>query len=422
MLDPRDTSRFHPRSEGHLSALFALFVVATGCPGGGEDSPTSATAGDDPDTTSTSLTASGGGPDDTDVDPSDTDDSMSTDDPSTGELPPECGDGNLDPDEECDLGDNNSDDAPCTSACTLSTCGDGLVQAGAEECDLGDDNSDDGLCTTACSLAKCGDGLVHTDAEECDLGLANSDDGACTLDCTEARCGDEKVQEGFEECDLGDDPEDDPEVNDDDAYGGCTTQCTPGPRCGDGEVQAEEECDDGELPDLAICSKECTVLSRVIFVSSELYLGDLGGVAGADTKCKALAATAGLLRPEKFRAWLSDDQTSPSAWILDTEKRYQLPSGTVVADSWAKLTSGSLKTTISQTEMAVMLTEGALKSVWTGTLTDGSVASKTCAAWTSDDSGNGGTIGFTTHSDKNWTNIADQKCTGYGRIYCVEAW
>ncbi len=41
---------------------------------------------------------------------------------------------------------------------------------------------------------------------------------------------------------------------------------TPGARCGDGEVQAEEERDDGEMPDLAKCSKECAVLSRVIFL------------------------------------------------------------------------------------------------------------------------------------------------------------
>lgn len=422
MLDPRDLSRPHPRSASLLPLLFGLVVTATGCPDGDSDSPTSATAGDDSDTSSTSLTASGGEPDGTGADPSETGVTMSTGASATGESLPECGDGNLDPDEECDLGDDNSDEGLCTTACTLPACGDGLVHAGVEECDDGPGNSDDGPCTTACTTAKCGDGLVHAGAEECDLGLENSDEGACTLDCTEARCGDEKVQEGVEECDLGDDPEDDPEVNDDDAYGGCTTQCTPGPRCGDGEVQAEEECDDGEMPDLAKCSKECTVLSRVIFVSSELYKGNLGGVVGADAKCKLLAATAGLLRPEKFRAWLSDGQSSPSGWTLSPKKRYQLPSGKIIANNWAHLASGSLVAPVNQMEDAEVLQEDALSAAWTGTLADGSPTAATCAGWSSDDSGAGGTVGFAVHSDHRWTKLFDQKCSGDARLYCVEVW
>jgi fibro-slime domain-containing protein len=57
-------------------------------------------------------------------------------------------------------------------------------------------------------------------------------------DCQD-RCGDGVVN-GSESCDNG--PE-----NADDAYGGCTTACTLGPYCGDGNVDAEfgEECDDG---------------------------------------------------------------------------------------------------------------------------------------------------------------------------------
>jgi len=35
-------------------------------------------------------------------------------------------------------------------------------------------------------------------------------------------------------------------MNDDTAYGGCTTKCKRGPRCGDGSPQMpQEECDDG---------------------------------------------------------------------------------------------------------------------------------------------------------------------------------
>lgn len=53
------------------------------------------------------------------------------------------------------------------------------------------------------------------------------------------RCGDGVIN-GTETCDNGKD-------NSDTAYGGCTTQCTTGPYCGDGTVDKEagEECDNG---------------------------------------------------------------------------------------------------------------------------------------------------------------------------------
>lgn len=51
-------------------------------------------------------------------------------------------------------------------------------------------------------------------------------------------CGD-GTQTPDESCDDG-------KMNDDDKYGGCTTECKRGPRCGDGTQQMpEEECDDG---------------------------------------------------------------------------------------------------------------------------------------------------------------------------------
>jgi fibro-slime domain-containing protein len=56
--------------------------------------------------------------------------------------------------------------------------------------------------------------------------------------CT-PRCGDGVVN-GNEVCDEG-------EKNSDTTYGGCTTECNRGPFCGDGKVDTafEEECDDG---------------------------------------------------------------------------------------------------------------------------------------------------------------------------------
>ena len=69
--------------------------------------------------------------------------------------------------------------------------------------------------------------------------------------CT-PRCGD-GVTTGAEECDCSDGTGTIPDScngqkNDDNVYGGCTTQCKYGPYCGDGHVDPEgnEVCDEGK--------------------------------------------------------------------------------------------------------------------------------------------------------------------------------
>ena len=397
-MRPRDNLGSPARlCRGLLVALVGL--AASACPNGDEDSPTSATDG--------AETSS-------DADPADTDGDPSASDGTTGDTDPS----------------SDTTGAPDTTATTADTssttadpaaCGDGQLDPG-EECDWGMGNSEEAGCTPDCELAKCGDGLVQLGVEECDDGLANDDSGACTLDCTKARCGDDKVYEGVEECDDGDTPtEEDPVINDDDAYGGCTTECKAGPHCGDGEVQAEEECDDGEEPDPAVCSDECTILSRVIFVSSTAYNGDLDGFDGDDL-CQALAGAADLPHADTFRAWLSGGDKSPLNWPVDTKKRYQLPTGTIVAADWSQLLSGMLVTAINQTEKKETLTREDTTSVWTGTLADGSQAPWTCNGWTNATSGLTGRKGLTQYNDARWTDFADQKCNVQARLYCVEVW
>lgn len=123
----------------------------------------------------------------------------------------------------------------CTTACPEpdAVCGDG-TQDESEECDEGDNNGDDKSCTVNCLKNVCGDGLVGP-GETCDDGSDNSDNGECLASCVPARCGDGEIQEGVEECD--------------DANGVETDDCLPGckrARCGDGVVGHDfEECDDG---------------------------------------------------------------------------------------------------------------------------------------------------------------------------------
>lgn len=95
-----------------------------------------------------------------------------------------CGNGNLDPGEECDDGDGH-DGNVCTNDCKIATCGDGIIQwqnnnGDAEECDDGNTNNNDG-CRNDCTLPYCGDGIVD-DGEQCDDGNANNNDD-CLSTC-----------------------------------------------------------------------------------------------------------------------------------------------------------------------------------------------------------------------------------------------
>jgi hypothetical protein len=116
---------------------------------------------------------------------------------------PVCGDMLVEGDEECDNGPANADDADCTAACKMASCGDALVNKNSEECDAGPDNADDAACTSTCKTAVCGDQLVQKDVEVCDDGVNDGEYGGCAVDCTAVapRCGDLNVDTGFEECD-----------------------------------------------------------------------------------------------------------------------------------------------------------------------------------------------------------------------------
>lgn len=119
-----------------------------------------------------------------------------------------CGDGDVDPGEQCDEGSGNSDTTPngCRSDCRFAYCGDGVIDQG-EQCDgrylndatcgdfspyykgSGDYNWEDKLaCTDSCKYdfsecRYCGDGIKQSPQEECDDGN-NLDDDGCNTDCT----------------------------------------------------------------------------------------------------------------------------------------------------------------------------------------------------------------------------------------------
>ncbi len=163
-----------------------------------------------------------------------------------------CGDGTADAGEECDDG-NDVDGDSCRNDCTVPeppTCGNDTLDGG-ETCDPpGSDPGAPGgsLCRVNCTY--CGDATAQA-GEDCDDGNTNDDD-ACANDCTlnqPPTCGNGSMDPG-ETCD--------PPGTDPLPVGGnlCRTSCT---YCGDGAVNADEVCDDGNDVDGDSCRNDCTL-------------------------------------------------------------------------------------------------------------------------------------------------------------------
>ena len=111
---------------------------------------------------------------------------------------------------------------------------------------------------TVCS-PQCGDGIVNGD-EQCDDGPNNSDTayGGCSTQCTIGPyCGDGKTDTDFgEQCDDG--------VNQS-TYNmptGCAPGCKTPPYCGDENVDSRfgEECDDGPKNGTGLCTDRCKLI------------------------------------------------------------------------------------------------------------------------------------------------------------------
>src|SRR3989344_4313337 len=86
-----------------------------------------------------------------------------------------------------------------------------------------------------------------------------------------------------------------------------------------------------------------------VFVTSTLYSGNLGGLAGADARCQERANVANL--GGTWKAWLSDTTTSAASRLEHSPNPYTLVNGRIIADNWEGLTgTGYLKSPIKINE------------------------------------------------------------------------
>lgn len=204
-----------------------------------------------------------------------------------------------------------------------------------------------------------------------------------------------------------------------------STATTTGQACGNGTVDEEEECDDMGTADGDGCSHACLKEFRRVFVTSELFTGDLNGVAGADTACQEAADKVGL--SGDFRAWLSSAESTPAQNFVKSSVPYRDIQNTVVADDWDALATGNLKAGIYLTEQGEIAISGPhpcvppddVVVVWSNTLAGGTLRSETesCNSWIGVGEGAVGRLGVL---DSSWTSACPVPCTTMAPLYCFQ--
>jgi hypothetical protein len=188
----------------------------------------------------------------------------------------------------------------------------------------------------------------------------------------------------------------------------------------------------------------CSVPAPVkhVFITSQTYDGWQVGTdasppsAYADSECQRLANNAQL--SGTYKAWLSDDSSSPSARFTQNAGPYVLVGGaTLVACGWSGL--GALVHPIDTMENGQKVTNSNAcsggtnmlgQSVWTGTTSSGARVNSgsgpqsgyaDCQNWTTNAGSWLGVYGCTSFTGDGWTQqTAYMPCNHLNSLYCFE--
>lgn len=199
--------------------------------------------------------------------------------------------------------------------------------------------------------------------------------------------------------------------------------------CGNGIVELEEECDDGNRIDDDDCSLEC-VLSRTVFLTAD-YIGlvNFGGLAIADIYCQNDANKFNI--PGKFKAWISDDHDMNDPIIrfdsLNFKGWYRSPLLKInneklpIAKGWKGLQEDLINPIMITSSGVVNIKT---QKVWTNTTPDGkrNAGTPTCDEWTmfSDKTTQ---FGSPKETNDQWTAYSTTNCSegsGGGKLYCFQ--
>jgi len=248
-----------------------------------------------------------------------------------------CGNGNLEPKEECDDGNLVNGDG-CTNLCKKEnvTCGDNVISLneicdgsnlnGKTCLDYGFSNAGILRCSSNCSgfditgcHSVCGDGKKEP-GEDCDdSNLVNGDGCSSTCIYEIAQCGDSR-KNGNEVCDDTD-------------LGGktcldygfsnantlkCDLNCLSYDTtschniCGDSKKEPGEECDDGNLNDGDGCSHKCELETKsdlsLNYIRGNMIIDGVAAIKGTPYKVEVLSGD----NTGKAYTSVTDDGNVPS--------------------------------------------------------------------------------------------------------------
>jgi hypothetical protein len=188
--------------------------------------------------------------------------------------------------------------------------------------------------------------------------------------------------------------------------------------CGNGVVEAGEDCDDMTN----FCNAAC-VKSMFVFVTSDppLQAGAIDGLIGADYQCRHRAAVMNFPNAERYRAWISTSTVDARDRVEHHAGRYILVNGLIVAENWDAFASAVHQNPINVTEQSQTLVVG----VWTGTQPDGTrvPAQSHCQDWTSSSALEKAYAGDSSFLDASWTLdqlINPIGCVSAVALYCIE--
>lgn len=172
-------------------------------------------------------------------------------------------------------------------------------------------------------------------------------------------------------------------------------------------------------------SLSATGCTKIIFASSQVYNGNLGGSNGADQKCQQLAITAGL--PGQYKSFTNDGRRAPAYSSspnvpfvrVDSnifESGLNTPPIVAIDSSFAL----PLNYPVDETEQSLPTNAGPSVYVWTGLDSSAIPTGNDCQGWTSSSSSNIGTVGWTLTTDGTWANYRTFTCDTQQRLYCLQ--
>jgi len=186
-------------------------------------------------------------------------------------------------------------------------------------------------------------------------------------------------------------------------------------------LEAENATQQKQIDELTALLLSLLPDARTVFITSQAYAPvlDFAGLDDADALCQQHATAAGFAG--SFKAWLSDETSSPSTRFTRSAGPYVLPDGTLVAAGWDDLVDCTNPNCLFHPiDLDEFQAPAAGDYAWTGTTQAGEVDADegTCVGWTSTDTG--GAAGRV-DSLGGWTSVLYGRYCGLAlHLYCFQ--